>query len=372
MISETKRVKRVKIDEETPNPKNSFKTGLDKFVEDQVMNKKISSIDAQDILENKKYLMKKDGPKKELSPEEQILNQFDTKIVDQIRASIPDKLDDVGWDTIAGLEDAKKKIQQVAILPLMRPDFFTGIRKPPKGILLFGPPGTGKTMIGKCIAAQAKAKFFSITAASITSKWMGEAEKTMKALFTVARMMKPSVIFVDEIDSLLTTRSTNENEGTIRVKTEFLAQFNGLESDDGDQLLVIGTTNRPEDLDPAVLRRFTVRLLISLPNSNGRKQMLLSHLKSIKHTLDDQQVDDIVEKTDGYVGSDMFSLAQTAAMMPIDHLNPDEFLTMNVDEVRPVSYDDFLKALTQVPSSFDKSQLGPYIEWNRKYGTNFN
>ena len=131
----------------------------------------------------------------------------------------------VEWSDIAGLESAKKTIKEIVVWPMQRPDIFTGLRGPPKGLLLFGPPGTGKTLFGKCIASQSKATFFSISASSLTSKWIGEGEKLVRALFTVARVQQPSVIFIDEIDSLLTSRSENEVEASRRIKTEFLVQF---------------------------------------------------------------------------------------------------------------------------------------------------
>merc|ERR1719418_524717 len=109
----------------------------------------------------------------------------------------------VQWDDIAGLEFAKETVKEIVVFPLLRPDIFTGLRGPPKGILLFGPPGTGKTLIGKCIASQSKSTFFSISASSLTSKWVGEGEKMVRALFAVARVHQPSVVFIDEIDSVL-------------------------------------------------------------------------------------------------------------------------------------------------------------------------
>merc|ERR1712165_473420 len=124
------------------------------------------------------------------------------------------------WSDIAGLEFVKKTVKEIVVFPLLRPDIFTGLRSPPKGLLLFGPPGTGKTLIGKCIASRSGSTFFS--ASSLTSKWVGEGEKMVRALFAVAKVHQPSVVFIDEIDSLLTSRTDGEHESSRRIKTEFL------------------------------------------------------------------------------------------------------------------------------------------------------
>lgn len=123
-----------------------------------------------------------------------------------------------GWNDIAGLEFAKSIIKEAVVWPLLRPDIFTGLRQPPRGILLFGPPGTGKTLIGKCIASQSKSTFFSISASSLTSKWIGDGEKMVRALFAVASVHQPAVVFIDEIDSLLCQRSETEHESSRRLK----------------------------------------------------------------------------------------------------------------------------------------------------------
>ena len=182
---------------------------------------------------------------------------IDPQMVETIKNEIMDQSQPVHWEDIAGLEHAKNVIKEIVVWPMLRPDLFQGIRGPPKGLLLFGPPGTGKTLIGKCIASQCKATFFSISSSSLTSKWIGEGEKMVRALFTVARVHQPSVIFVDEIDSLLTQRTEGEQEATRRIKTEFLVyffigeihehrQFDGCGTSQDDRILMIGATNRPQ------------------------------------------------------------------------------------------------------------------------------
>lgn len=237
------------------------------------------------------------------------------------------------------------------------------------GILLFGPPGTGKTMIGRCIASEANATFFSITSSTLTSKWVGDSEKAMKTLFKVARCLKPSVIFIDEIDSILRSRSDNENDSIRRLKTEFLAQFDGLSSETNDGLLIIGTTNRPQDLDEAVRRRFACKLYIMLPNKIARKNMILNNLNNEKHNLTDEQIDEIVDKTDNYSGSDMKNLCTEAAMYSFQDIQLDKFVEITKEEIRPINFEDFIKALNIVKSNISVPELVNYEDWNKKFGS---
>ncbi len=151
-------------------------------------------------------------------------------LVELIMFEMLDRSPGVRWDDIAGLEFAKKNVVEVVVWPLQRPDLVTGLRGPPKGMLLFGPPGTGKTLIGKAIATESEAHFFSISASSLTSKWHGQGEKLVRALFAVAAYYEPAVIFIDEIDSLLSQRQDAEFEASRRIKTELLIQLDGAAS----------------------------------------------------------------------------------------------------------------------------------------------
>mmetsp|Transcript_3395 Transcript_3395/g.3350 ORF Transcript_3395/g.3350 Transcript_3395/m.3350 type:complete len:152 (-) Transcript_3395:315-770(-) len=151
---------------------------------------------------------------------------------------------------------------------MLRPEIFKGLRAPPKGVLFFGPPGTGKTLLGKAIAAQSKSTFLSISAATLTSKWVGEGEKMVRTMFAIAAIHQPSVVFIDEIDSLLCSRNESDMESSRRIKTEFLIQLDGANTFLGEngRILIIGATNRPDDLDEAVRRRLVKKLYIPLPN----------------------------------------------------------------------------------------------------------
>jgi len=143
-------------------------------------------------------------------------------MVEIIENEIMERQMNITWADIAGLEFAKKTIHEIIIWPMLRPDIFTGMRAPPRGVMFFGPPGTGKTLLGKAIAAQSKSTFLSISASTLTSKWVGEGEKMVRTMFAIAAIHQPSVVFIDEIDSLLCARGNDDQEGSRRIKTEFL------------------------------------------------------------------------------------------------------------------------------------------------------
>ncbi|XP_031624050.1 fidgetin-like protein 1 isoform X2 [Contarinia nasturtii] len=300
------------------------------------------------------------------------LKNVDSKMIEAIQNEIVTKCDVVDWDSIAGLQYAKKTLQEAVVLPILRPDIFTGIRAPPRGVLLFGPPGTGKTLIGKCIASQSNSTFFSISASSLTSKWIGEGEKMVRALFAVAAASQPSVVFIDEVDSLLCQRSESEHESSRRLKTEFLVQLDGTSTAEKDRVLIVGATNRPQELDEAARRRFVKRLYVPLPDTSARKEMifkLLSMSPELKHSITEAQIENIAQKTDGFSGSDMTNLCKEACSYPVTSMSFSAVIKISADSVRPVTYNDFLEALNNVRASVSPDDLEQYIQWNGKYGS---
>lgn len=300
--------------------------------------------------------------------ENDLLKGVEEHLVEAIMNQILDRTNSVAWNEIAGLAHAKQSIQEIVIWPMLRPDIFTGLRGPPRGLLLFGPPGTGKTLIGRCVASQAKATFFSISASSLTSKWVGEGEKLVRALFAVARCHQPAVIFMDEIDSLLSQRTEGEFEASRRIKTEFLLQFDGVATSRDDRLLVIGATNRPQELDEAARRRLVKRLYIPLPDADARGSIVKQLLKEQCHNLSSSDVSEVISATDGYSGSDMHALCREAVMCPIREV-ASEIEKMRVDDVRAVSLSDFKLALRQIRPSVSLSDLLGYEKWNESFGS---
>lgn len=224
----------------------------------------------------------------------------------------------VKWESIAGLEGAKEALKEAVIMPMKFPQLFVGGRKAWKGILLYGPPGTGKSYLAKAVATEGSGTFFSITASDIMSRWMGEAEKLVRNLFEMAREAyqregKPSIIFIDEVDSMCGSRSDGENDATRRVKTEFLTQMQGVGHDD-DGILVLAATNIPWGLDSAIRRRFERRVYIPLPDERARVQMFQIHLGDTPHTLQPEDFQELATMTELFSGADINILVRGAMM----------------------------------------------------------
>ncbi|NXE54365.1 FIGL1 protein, partial [Casuarius casuarius] len=301
-------------------------------------------------------------------PIDERLKNIEPKMVELIMHEIMDHGPPVNWDDIAGVEFAKATIKEIVVWPMLRPDIFTGLRGPPKGILLFGPPGTGKTLIGKCIACQSGATFFSISASSLTSKWVGEGEKMVRALFAVAQCQQPAVIFIDEIDSLLSQRGDGEHESSRRIKTEFLVQLDGATTSSEDRILVVGATNRPQEIDEAARRRLVKRLYIPLPEASARKQ-IVTRLMSKEHCcLNEEEIELIVKKSNGFSGADMTQLCREASLGPIRSLQSMDIATIMPDQVRPIAFLDFESAFKTVRPSVSSKDLELYETWNQTFG----
>ncbi|KAG7193771.1 uncharacterized protein KQ657_000463 [Scheffersomyces spartinae] len=284
--------------------------------------------------------------------------------------------DEVYWDDIVGLEQAKNSLKEAVVYPFLRPDLFKGLREPTRGMLLFGPPGTGKTMLARAVATESKSTFFSITASSLTSKYLGESEKLVKALFLLAKKLSPSIVFIDEIDSLLTSRSENEQESTRRIKNEFLVQWSelsaaaaGRDSDQqDDRVLVLGATNLPWQIDDAARRRFVKRQYIPLPEDEARKRQIKKLLKYQKNILSDDDYEKIIKLTEGFSGSDITALAKDSAMGPLRSLG-DQLLSTPTEQIRPINLDDFKTSLNYIRPSVSKEGLEEYEKWASKFGS---
>uniref|UniRef100_A0A674ELJ9 vesicle-fusing ATPase n=1 Tax=Salmo trutta TaxID=8032 RepID=A0A674ELJ9_SALTR len=230
------------------------------------------------------------------------------KFQNQLSGAIVMEKPNIKWNDVAGLEGAKEKLS--LFLPHCK-------RTPWRGILLFGPPGTGKSYLAKAVATEANnSTFFSISSSDLVSKWLGESEKLVKNLFTLAREHKPSIIFIDEIDSLCGSRSENESEAARRIKTEFLVQMQGV-GNDNDGVLVLGATNIPWTLDSAIRRRFEKRIYIPLPEEHARTFMFKLHLGSTPTSLNDSDFVTLGKKTDGYSGADISVIVRDALMQPV-------------------------------------------------------
>ncbi|XP_060708405.1 spastin isoform X3 [Hemiscyllium ocellatum] len=292
----------------------------------------------------------------------------DSKLANVILNEVVDSAPSVRFEDIAGQELAKQALQEIVILPSLRPELFTGLRAPARGLLLFGPPGNGKTMLAKAVASESNATFFNISAASLTSKYVGEGEKLVRALFSAARELQPSIIFIDEIDSLLCERREGEHDASRRLKTEFLIEFDGVQSSGDDRVLVMGATNRPQELDEAVLRRFTKRVFVSLPNEKTRLLLITNLLAKHGNPLSRKDLEHLAKQTEGYSGSDLTALAKDAALGPIRELKPEEVRNMAASEVRKIRLSDFEDSRRKIKRSVGPQTLEGYKRWNEEYG----
>uniref|UniRef100_A0A7S1YZE4 AAA+ ATPase domain-containing protein n=1 Tax=Ditylum brightwellii TaxID=49249 RepID=A0A7S1YZE4_9STRA len=296
------------------------------------------------------------------------LRGLDKELIEKIQNEIVDSGESITFHDIAGLADAKQTVLELVCWPMKRPDLFTGLRRGPNGLLLFGPPGTGKTLIGKAIAHESGATFFSISSSSLTSKWIGEGEKLVRTLFAVAAYREPAVVFIDEIDSLLTQRKADENEASRRIKTEFLVQLDGTGTSGRGRVLVIGATNRPHELDDAARRRFVKRLYIPLPEAPDREILLRTLLEKNSNVVNNREMKKLSVDTEGFSGADLKALCTDAALGPIRQLGA-RALDVAPGDVPPISYRHFRQALRGMNPSVAQADLDVYLEWNKTYGS---
>ncbi|XP_072485046.1 outer mitochondrial transmembrane helix translocase isoform X1 [Notamacropus eugenii] len=188
----------------------------------------------------------------------------------------------VTWSDIAGLDDVITDLKDTVILPIKKKHLFENSRllQPPKGVLLYGPPGCGKTLIAKATAKEAGCRFINLQPSTLTDKWYGESQKLAAAVFSLAIKLQPSIIFIDEIDSFLRNRSSSDHEATAMMKAQFMSLWDGLDTDYSCQVIVMGATNRPQDLDSAIMRRMPTRFHINQPALKQREAILKLILKN--------------------------------------------------------------------------------------------
>lgn len=291
----------------------------------------------------------------------------DDEIEGAISSVIVREKPNVKWEDVAGMEGAKRALREAIILPMSRPDLFKGARKPWKGILMYGPPGCGKTYLCKAVASEVDSTFFSVSAANLISKWLGESEKLVKELYDRAVEEAPSIIFFDEIDSLAGARGgSSEGEAMRRVKTQLLQAVEGFGT--GEELLVtVGATNTPWDIDAAMRRRFERRVYVTLPTTEAREKMFEIHTRGVG-LAPDVSFEELAKYTAGYTAADIALLCREALMHPIRELDADGALKDASIQPRAPGVKDFLVGMESIKPSVSPKELTRYEEWKDQFG----
>ena len=293
------------------------------------------------------------------------------EIIDSISGTILTESPNVRWNDIAGLKSSKQALREAIVLPIMKPKLFTGARKPWSGILLFGPPGCGKTLLARAAATECEATFFSVSSADLLSKWLGESEKLISSLFKVARIKAPSLIFMDEIDSVATKRGEgHEGGGERRVKTQLLSEIQGIKSGSKKPLLVLGATNRPWDIDAAMLSRFEKKVYVPLPDLTARIGIFKIHTAGINMALTEEDFIELGVRSEGYSGRDISNVCREVIMLPIRELDMSGLLENSDQEVivRDLNLKDFTKTLKKVKPMTTNAALNKYEQWAKDFG----
>ncbi|XP_046672839.1 outer mitochondrial transmembrane helix translocase [Homalodisca vitripennis] len=269
----------------------------------------------------------------------------------------------ISWEDIAGLEDVIQEMKETVILPIQRKDLFSSsqLTRPPKGVLLHGPPGCGKTLIAKATAKEAGTRFINLDVSALTDKWYGESQKLAGAVFSLAVKLQPCIIFIDEIDSFLRVRNSQDHEATAMMKAQFMALWDGLGTDPDCTVIIMGATNRPQDLDKAILRRMPATFHVSLPKLPQRTAIfkLILDGEPLSGDVDPEM---LARLTDGFSGSDIRELCRNASVYRVrDYMRTGDLDSRNLDQesdneefhdaLRPITMDDLVMSLNKMKTS---------------------
>ncbi|XP_063070736.1 fidgetin [Engraulis encrasicolus] len=303
-------------------------------------------------------------------PEEQLKNS-DASLVELVTSEVLQQgMPPVDWSDIAGLDMAKATLKDEVLWPLLRPDMFSGLGAGPlpRTVLLFGPQGSGRTLLARCVASQMGAAFLHLSGQALASKWAAEGDKLVQASFLVARCRQPAVLFISEVELLLSSSGGLAEDSPVqRVRSELLLQLDGLLAAAPDeQVLVVCSTSKPEEIDEPLRRYFMRRLLVPLPDPGARHQIISQLLSQHSYCLSDKEVGLLVQRTEGFSGLDVARLCQEAVIGQLQQQHG--MAGSDFQQVRPVSYQDFDTVFCKIQPSISQKELDTYTEWNKMFG----
>ncbi|XP_029928470.1 fidgetin-like isoform X2 [Myripristis murdjan] len=308
-------------------------------------------------------------------PAEEQLKSSDPHLLDMVTSEILQQGPPVDWSDIAGLELAKATLKEEVLWPMLRPDMFSSLGPAPRCVLLFGPRGSGRTLLGRCLASQLGAPFLQLSGSTLATKWLAEGEKILRASFLVARCRQPSVLFISEVDMLLSAHLSEESPVN-RLKGELLAQLDSLllgpGEDGSNQVLVVCSTSRPQDMDEGLRRYFARRVLVPLPGGAARHQILNQLLAQSQHKycLNEEELALLVQRTEGFSGLDLARLCQEAlvGLLHSSTQGMDMSGMMPRGQIRPLTYQDFDSLFRKFQASISQKEIDTYTEWNKMFG----
>ena len=286
-----------------------------------------------------------------------------------ISSSIVSEKPEITWNDIGNLSEVKREIKEAIILPFIKKPKFV---EAPRTILLYGPPGTGKTLLAKASSNVLNATFFEARGSSLLSKYFGESTKLVNALFNKARKEQPSIIFMDELDSLAPSREANINESSRRVLGQLLIEIEGFSTRKEDKILIMGATNKPWDLDDALVSRFQKRIYIPLPDFESRKDIFKIHLRGAE--LNGISLEELAKKSEGFSGRDIANVCREAIMNMVRKENP-ELESLDFEKIknyslkyRALTKNDFDLAFEKIKPSVETQSIEKYEEWKKEFG----